>query len=283
MPCSTPRIDACWQALLSARDHDWSSGPLTVDLAPGRLTMTGDATWRADPELDADSADLLDALLPILCAPEGCIIGQLGQSLDGRIATRTGHSHYINGIAARTHLHRLRALADAVVVGAGTVAADDPALTVRHVPGPHPLRVVIDPKGRLAEHHRLFTDGEARTLHLVAPGALPDGGAAHLQREELTVAPDDALALARAVIVRLREAGYRRVLVEGGSTTLSHFLAADALDRLHLLVAPLLIGSGKTSLNLPPIETLDDARRPTCRRFSLGTDTLFDLALRGKR
>src|SRR6201991_2834844 len=77
------------------------------------------------------------------------VVGQLGQSLDGRIATETGHSHYINGPAGLAHLHRLRALVDAVVVGIGTALADNPQLTVRRVSGPHPARVVIDTRGRL--------------------------------------------------------------------------------------------------------------------------------------
>jgi hypothetical protein len=71
----------------------------------------------------------------------GCMaVGQIGQSLDGRIATLSGHSRYINGSQGLCHLHRLRALVDAVVVGAGTVRADDPQLTVRHVAGPTPVR-----------------------------------------------------------------------------------------------------------------------------------------------
>ena len=75
------------------------------------------------------------------------VVGQIGQSIDGRIATVTGHSHYINGPAGLAHLHRLRALVDAVVVGVGTALADDPQLTVRRVTGPQPARVVIDPAG----------------------------------------------------------------------------------------------------------------------------------------
>ena len=77
------------------------------------------------------------------------VVGQIGQSLDGRIATESGHSKYINGPAGLTHLHRLRALVDAVVIGVGTAIADDPQLTVRRVSGQQPARVVIDPKGRL--------------------------------------------------------------------------------------------------------------------------------------
>src|SRR5215470_3203097 len=86
------------------------------------------------------------------------IVGQVGQSLDGRIATVSGHSHYINGPDGLAHLHRLRALVDAVVVGIGTVLADDPQLTVRRVSGPHPARVVIDPNGRLPGSARLLAE-----------------------------------------------------------------------------------------------------------------------------
>ena len=78
------------------------------------------------------------------------VVGQCGQSIDARIATASGHSHYINGAEGLAHLHRLRALVDAVVVGVGTALADDPQLTVRRVAGPNPARVVIDPNGRLA-------------------------------------------------------------------------------------------------------------------------------------
>ena len=88
------------------------------------------------------------------------VVGQCGQSIDARIATPTGHSHYINGEAGLAHLHRLRALVDAVVVGVGTAIQDDPLLTVRRVEGPSPARVVVDPNGRLPPTARvLAADG----------------------------------------------------------------------------------------------------------------------------
>src|SRR3984957_8303343 len=99
------------------------------------------------------------------------IVGQLGQSLDGRIATETGHSKYINGPAGLVHLHRLRALVDAVVVGVGSAIADDPQLTVRRVAGPQPARVVIDPKGRLEPTARMFADDGGRRIVVMAQGA----------------------------------------------------------------------------------------------------------------
>src|SRR4029079_2769756 len=93
------------------------------------------------------------------------VVGQIGQSLDGRIATESGHSKYINGPAGLTHLHRLRALVDAVVIGAGTAIADDPQLTVRRAAGPQPARVVIDPNGRLDSKAKVFSaDGVRRIL-----------------------------------------------------------------------------------------------------------------------
>ena len=88
-------------------------------------------------------------------------------------------------------------------------------------------------------------------------------------------------AFAPAAVVRaLRARGFRRLLIEGGGITVSRFLQADALDRLHITVAPLLIGSGPPALTLDPIDSLSDALRPRCRQFRLGDDVLFDLDLR---
>ena len=206
------------------------------------------------------------------------MIAQLGQSLDGRIATERGASHYINAIEARTHLHRLRAVVDAVVVGVGTVNADDPQLTVRHVPGANPLRVVLDPRRRAVAQARVFNDGAAPTLHVVAEDGDASGGAGDVRCCAMPCAAGGFEPA--AVLGWLREAGYRRVLVEGGGVTVSRFLQAGVLDRLHVMVAPMLIGSGRPGLVLPPIETLDEAIRPASRCFACGVDTLFDLDLR---
>ena len=100
-------------------------------------------------------------------------VGQIGQSLDGRIATPAGHSHYVNGDDGLAHLHRLRALVDAVVVGIGTVIADDPQLTVRRVSGPHPARVVIDPSGKLPRNARVLANDGMRRVVITAEGSRP--------------------------------------------------------------------------------------------------------------
>ena len=82
------------------------------------------------------------------------------------------------------------------------------------------------------------------------------------------------------VLEALRARGLRRILVEGGGVTVSRFLQAGALTRLHVTVAPMLIGSGRHALTLPPIASLDQALRPRCHLFHLGDDVLFDLDLR---
>ena len=202
------------------------------------------------------------------------VFGQLGQSLDGRVATPTGHSHYINGADGLDHLHRLRSLADAVVVGVGTAIADDPQLTVRRVPGPSPVRVVLDPRGRLPPSARLLAGG--RAVLLTAPGtrgAWPETcEVVKLPLFEGSFRPAEVLQ-----VLALR--GIRRILVEGGARTVSAFIHARCLDRLHILVGPLLLGSGSCGVNLPAIDKLDQALRPRVHAHLLGAEVLFDCDL----
>src|SRR5262245_57455099 len=115
---------------------------------PGQVIMSGDgeaASWADVPRAFRSTNDQLPTPWQEIFGPlrqgirdDLVVVGQFGQSIDARIATPTGHSHYINGAAGLAHLHRLRALVDAVVVGIGTAVADDPQLTVRHVAGPSP-------------------------------------------------------------------------------------------------------------------------------------------------
>ena len=208
------------------------------------------------------------------------IVGQLGQSLDGRIATKTGHSKYINGPAGLAHLHRLRSLMDGVVIGVGTAIADDPLLTVRRVPGPQPVRVVVDPRGRLAADARIFAADGVRRLLITAHGtpcAPPPG-------VEVVALPlvNGQLAPA-AILTALATRGMRRVLIEGGADTVSRFLAAGCLDRLHVVVSPIIIGSGRESVILPEIKSIDHALRPPIRVHLIDDEVLFDCDLSAQR
>jgi riboflavin-specific deaminase-like protein len=207
-------------------------------------------------------------------------VGQIGQSLDGRIATLSGHSHYINGPAGLAHLHRLRALVDAVVVGIGTAIADDPQLTVRRVAGPNPARVVLDPSGRLPAKARLLAADGARRLIVTATGVQPVVPAG----VEIVALPQANAQIAPgAILAALAERGMRRVLIEGGADTVSRFLAAGCLDRLHVVVAPVILGSGRPGLALPPIERADQALRTPVRTHRLDNEILFDCDLSAQR
>jgi len=266
--------DAAWRQLLDLEPGtSGESGPLRFE---------PDGSWTCEGSVTPGAKTVLDLFGP-LRTRERFVVGQLGQSLDGRIATETGHSHYINGPADLRRLHRLRAVAQAVVVGAGTVASDDPRLTVRRVEGPNPARVVLDPSGRLDPRRRLFRDDEAPTVWVRGEGGIdsPTGGLPpHVDAVRLPTS--SGRFDPHAVLDMLADRGRIRVLVEGGGITVSGFLAAGALDRLHVSVAPLLIGSGRPSLTLPPIETLAEAIRPPVRHFRLGDDLLFDLELRDR-
>lgn len=234
--------------------------------------------WTASGEVTNAARDVFDIYLPLRLRSD-LVIGQLGQSLDGRIATASGASRFVTGPADIERLHRLRALVDAVVVGASTVASDNPRLTVREVEGENPVRVVLDPDGRLDPGHRVFTDGAARTL--VVRRARDGAVESEVRAEAVTVPGTDAEGLdLAALLLALRAQGLDSILVEGGGITVSRFLQAGLLDRLHVAVAPMLIGSGRPSITLDLVVSLDQALRPPCRHFPLGGDLLFDLDLR---
>jgi diaminohydroxyphosphoribosylaminopyrimidine deaminase / 5-amino-6-(5-phosphoribosylamino)uracil reductase len=208
------------------------------------------------------------------------VVAQTGQSLDGRIATSTGHSHYINAAEGRAHLHRLRALVDAVVVGVSTVLSDDPQLTVRLVRGPCPARVVLDPKGRAPADARVFAADGARRLVVTAAtdrSSLPAGV------ESVGLSLTNGRFAPVAILGALAERGLRRILIEGGPATISGFLAASCLDRLHVLVAPIILGAGPAGLQLPPITRVDEALRPQVRVHRIAEEVLFDCDLSARR
>lgn len=240
-------------------DQGWS------ELLAGRVPLSG---------------DLAERYGPLVAAGPALVLAQLGQSLDGFIATRTGDAHFVTGEEDRTHLHRLRALVDAVVVGVRTVIADDCMLTVRAVSGSSPTRVLLDPGCRAPRDAHVLQVDDAPTLWLVADdGPVPDAPAPHVEVLPLPCTDPDRGFAPKQVVAALAERGLGRVLVEGGGVTVSRFLGAGVLDRLLVTTAPLLVGDGVPGLRFEGHDRLADALRAPSRRFPLGDDVCVELDL----
>ncbi len=208
------------------------------------------------------------------------------QSLDGRIATRTGDSQWISSPPARRFAHELRREHDVVMVGIGTVLADDPQLTVRLVNGRNPLRIVVDSRLRIPLTSRALDHGAASHTLVVAGRdadaarikAITNMGASVLQLEE---SPGhrgvDLLRLLR----ELGQRGIGSVLAEGGKGIITSLIASDCVDRIATVIAPKLIGDGIEAIGDLGITQLDDAIAfSSVQMRRLGPDIVFDGRLR---
>jgi diaminohydroxyphosphoribosylaminopyrimidine deaminase / 5-amino-6-(5-phosphoribosylamino)uracil reductase len=249
-----------------------------MDTSPGPAT---DDDWEALLLGDAAAISRAPLYAPLLNAkpgPDGCfVLGRIAQTLDGRIATANGASFWISGAQDVQHTHRLRALFDAVVVGAGTVQIDDPQLTTRICSGPSPVRVIVDTERRLAPDRRVFAGGPP-TLVMVAADL---AGPARLGSAEVVGLPratGGGLDLSH-LLATLAARGLSRVFIEGGGITVSRFLAAGLLARLHVTIAPLLLGDGIPAFTLPGCDCPQDGMRLAWTPYMLGADMLFDIPI----
>ena len=233
------------------------------------------------PKTDAERAGEEDPALalygPIAGAQAAFVVAQVGQSLDGRVATPAGDARDVSGPDGLAHLHRCRALVDAVIVGENTVTCDNPRLSVRLVEGPDPVRVVIDCHARLTGEEGLFHDGGAPVLVIQSADApartLPNA-------EIIALTPTDGGLAPGEIIAALGARRLHRILVEGGARTIARFVEAGRVDHLHVALSPIIIGSGPSGINLSPIERLAEAHRPAAKVYSLGSDILFDCPMR---
>ncbi|MBL8751960.1 MAG: RibD family protein [Planctomycetes bacterium] len=201
------------------------------------------------------------------------VVGHVTQTLDGRIACANRSPQWIGNTADRRHAHRMRALCDAVMVGASTALGDDPRLTVRDVPGPQPRRIVLSGHGSVLRTKRqlqLFTD---HGCDVVTRTNVTEPAPAGVRRIDID-APCGGLPPA-TILAELARRGVHSIYLEGGARTLSSFLTEDALDLLQVHIAPIVLGSGLTSFDLPEVATLQKAHSFAMQHATLDGDVLL--------
>lgn len=276
-PCNhTGRTGPCSQALIEA-------GVTRVLYAvpdPNPLAGGGAATLRAAGVtaeaglLGAQAEEGNAVWLTSVRLGRPYVLWKYAATLDGRVAAADGTSRWISCPESRADVHRLRAEADAVVVGSGTLRADDPHLAVRGpdgaaATGGQPLRVVLDTHATIRPTARVLDDA-APTLVAVAE----DADTRHLAGVELARLPYDKYGISvDALLAELHGRGVRSVLLEGGPTLAGAFVAAGVVDKVVGYLAPVLLGAGPNALADAGIGTLAEALRlRITETVRIGTD-----------
>jgi GTP cyclohydrolase II len=253
-----------------------------LETKQARLGHLGPTGPRLDelPDAPVDVGALLGSLRPRTDRPY--VVLKYAQTLDGRIATRTGDAKWISGESERQVSHAMRAGVDAVLVGARTLLQDDPQLTVRMVPGASPLRVVLDSTLRTPLTAKVLSD-DAATVIVCRPDADPARRAALVSAGATVqdVAPGPEGLRMADVLRLLRSLGVSSLLVEGGGRVLTSMLRASAVDRFVVSLSPTILGSGVEAIGPLGVDRVADGIRLVNRSvFLAGNDVLmgFDVA-----
>lgn len=203
------------------------------------------------------------------------------QTLDGRLATRTGSSQWISGPESLEFVHRLRAEHDAIMVGVGTVLADNPRLTVRLVDGRDPLRIVVDSALRTPLDAAVLVRNAARGTILAVTGRAPEERLRAASARGATVVTCDATTEGqvdlRSLLAHLHERDIGSVMVEGGAQLITALLQQRLVDRMVVTIAPKVLGSGIDAVGDLGISALADAYRlEPVRVRQYGADLVLD-------
>lgn len=194
-------------------------------------------------------------------------ISHFAQTLDGRIASTSGDSKWIGNQENLTHAHKMRALCDAILVGTSTLRADQPRLSVRHVAGVNPLRVIL---GNNVNREDIRSDNTSPVL------LINKQRSAGCNLEQITLAATDGKIDCREILRTLFEREINSIYIEGGAATTSHFLKSSSLDQVQIHLSPRILGSGTTGFQFDGISTMEQAVAFCNPRFlSIGDQIMF--------
>ena len=207
--------------------------------------------------------------LPLIRKKDRVFIGQIGQSLDAKIALNNGNSHYINEKESITYLHCLRSISDGVLVGVNTIIKDNPLLTTRKIKGQNPTRLIIDPSLKLTNKYKIFKDKNTNIIFTTS------NKTKNLNNTTIVKLPKKNFTL--GVYKFLKKSSLRYILIEGGPTTLSHFIEQNLINYMQFIISPTLIGSGINSVKLKPITNLKKAIRRKSNFAKLGKEIVATL------
>ena len=210
-----------------------------------------------------------EIIIPLLLKKNNNFIGQIGQSLDGKIALNNGSSHYINEKESITYLHCLRSISDGVLVGVNTIIKDNPLLTTRKIKGPNPIRLIIDPTLKLTNKYKIFKDDNKNIIFT--------NSSKEKKFINTTIVKFPKKNFTQNIYDYLEKTSLQTILIEGGPTTLSHFIELKLLNYMQFIISPTIIGSGIDSVRLKPISDLKDALRAKNTICKLGKEIIVTL------
>ena len=211
----------------------------------------------------------IEIIIPLLLKNNSNFIGQIGQSLDGKIALNNGNSHYINEKESIIYLHCLRSISDGVLVGVNTIMKDNPFLTTREIKGDNPIRLIIDPSLKLTNRYNIFKDNNKNIIFTNSSKEKK------LKNTSIVKFPKKNFTL--SIFKYLRKTSLKTILIEGGPTTLSHFIEHKLINYMQFIISPTIIGSGIESLKLNPISDLKNAIRVKNTINKLGKEIIVTL------
>jgi diaminohydroxyphosphoribosylaminopyrimidine deaminase/5-amino-6-(5-phosphoribosylamino)uracil reductase len=203
------------------------------------------------------------------------------QTLDGRIATKSGDSQWISSEASRRYVHHLRSINDGIMVGAGTVAADNPQLTVRHVKGKNPFRIIVDSNLRIPIKSSVLTDINSHLTIIATTSSAPTVKITAIKKlgVEVWVARKerDGRVSLRDLLKKLGKREIVSVLVEGGSEVITSLLKANLVDKMIIPIAPKIIGKGLEAIGDLKINKINKAIRfSSFKTMKKGDDIIFE-------